>query len=120
QGREMAHEPVELSSLTRELVDDARTVEPERPIAFEAPEPVVVRGDEMRLRQVVANLLSNARTHTPGEAPVTVRVQRSGDDAVLEVEDRGPGIPPEVADRVFERFYRVDPSRTRASGGNGL
>jgi len=120
QGPEMAREPVELSELTRELVEDARTVEPERPIAFEAPEPVVVRGDEMRLRQVVANLLSNARTHTPGDTAVTVRVLRSGDSALVEVEDRGPGVPADVAERVFERFYRVDPSRTRASGGNGL
>src|SRR5262245_5783898 len=120
QGREMAREPVELAGLTRELVDDARTVEPDRPIEFEAPGTVVVRGDEMRLRQVVANLLSNARPHTSGSTPVTVRVLRSADDALLEVEDRGPGVPPDVAERVFERFYRVDPSRTRASGGNGL
>jgi two-component system OmpR family sensor kinase len=77
-------------------------------------------GDEMRLRQVVANLLANARTHTPAGTPVEVRIGRSSDGASIQVEDHGPGVSPEERDRIFERFYRGDPSRSRASGGAGL
>jgi two-component system, OmpR family, sensor kinase len=75
-------------------------------------EPVVV-GDEDRLRQVVSNLVANALTHTPAGTPVTVRVGVEGGQALLEVVDRGPGIPRAHAKRVFERFYRVDPARAR-------
>jgi two-component system OmpR family sensor kinase len=79
-----------------------------------------VSGDEARLRQVVANLLDNARTHTPPGTPVSVRLSTSGETASIEVADRGPGIAPHEAERIFERFYRGDPSRSRASGGTGL
>ena len=73
-----------------------------------------------RLRQVLSNLVSNALQHTPADAAITVRVGTDGDDAVLEVVDQGPGLAPEDAHRIFERFYRTDASRTRASGGSGL
>ena len=85
---------------------------------------VVVAGDEPRLRQVVTNLLDNALSHTPAGTPVAVRLSRAERDgrrlAVLEVSDEGPGLTPEQAERVFERFYRTDTARSRAQGGTGL
>lgn len=82
----------------------------------------VVLGDEARLRQVVTNLLANARTHTPPGTPITVAVGRADDGrhAVLEVRDAGPGMTAEQAERVFERFYRADTARSREQGGAGL
>ena len=77
-------------------------------------------GDEPRLRQVLSNLVANALQHTPESADVIVRVGTDGDDAVLEVADKGPGMSQEDASRVFERFYRTDSSRARTSGGTGL
>ncbi len=120
QGRPLDIGPVDLSVLAGELAADARVVEPDRPIAIEAPAPVMVDGDDLRLRQVVGNLLSNARAHTPPTAAVTVRTYTREGEAVLEVADRGPGLPSEHAQKVFERFFRADPSRARASGGSGL
>ncbi len=120
QNRPMTRGKVDVRAITQDLVGDARVVDPRRPFTFVAPEPVVIDGDEQRLKQVVANLLSNARTHTPPGTPVTVAVRREGDEAVIEVEDLGPGMTPEHAARVFERFFRADPSRARASGGSGL
>ena len=120
QGRELRREPVDLVPLARDLVHDARVVDPDRPIAFESDGPVVVEGDDPALRQVVGNLIANARVHTPAGTPVTVRVRAEGGRAVVEVADRGPGMPPEDAARVFERFFRADPSRARTSGGSGL
>jgi two-component system OmpR family sensor kinase len=120
QGRELRREPVDLVPLARELVADARVVAPDRPIALDADGPVVVAGDDPALRQVVGNLIANARVHTPAGTPVAVRVRADDGRAVVEVADRGPGLAPEDAARVFERFYRADPSRARASGGSGL
>ncbi len=120
QGRPMDAAPVDLTALVGDLVADARAVEPDRPIALEAGAPVTVHGDDLRLRQVVGNLLSNARAHTPPGTPVTVRTLVRNGEAVVEVADRGPGLPSEHAARVFERFFRADPSRARASGGSGL
>jgi two-component system OmpR family sensor kinase len=80
----------------------------------------MIIGDEQRLKQVVVNLLSNARTHTPAGTPIIVTVRKDGDAALVTVADRGHGMPAEHAARVFERFFRADPSRTRASGGSGL
>ncbi len=94
-----------------------RTVEME---IIQGPGTPEVVGDESRLRQVLGNLMDNALTHTPPEATITVRVGTDGPDAVLEVADTGPGLPPPEADRVFERFYRADTSRTGTSGGAGL
>lgn len=77
-------------------------------------------GDEARLRQVLSNLVSNALQHTPDGTAITVRVGTEGDDAILEVVDQGPGMSEEDVERVFERFFRTDSSRARASGGTGL
>ena len=120
QGRPMDSELIDLTALVGELVADARAVEPDRTIEEESDGRVTVRGDDVRLRQVVGNLLSNARAHTPRGAPVVVRTLVRGREAVVEVSDRGPGLVPEHAARVFERFFRADPSRARASGGSGL
>jgi two-component system OmpR family sensor kinase len=120
QGRPLDIAPLDLAALAGELAADARVVEPERPIEIVDEGPVMVDGDDMRLRQVVGNLLSNARAHTPPGAPVTVTTAVRDGAAVLEVADTGPGLPPEHARRVFERFFRADPSRARASGGSGL
>ena len=75
----------------------------------------MVAGDESRLNQVVVNLLANARAHTGATTPVRVRLSVQGEQAVLEVEDDGPGLGSEPQ-RVFERFYRADRARSRASG----
>ncbi len=93
QRRPLEREPVDLAELASAAVEAARVADPSRPIRLEAPEPVVVTGDEARLRQVADNLLSNARVHTPAGSPVHVRVRAEGGEAVLEVEDEGPGHP---------------------------
>src|SRR5579864_2496194 len=107
QGRPLERAPVDLARVLADAVRDARAVEPERPIALDAPEHLVVEGDESRLTQVVANLLANARVHTPPGTPVRARLAVEADRAVLEVADEGPGLGPDPA-RVFERFYRAD------------
>jgi two-component system, OmpR family, sensor kinase len=119
EGRPLEHQPVGLAELVAEAVETATTLEPGRPIEL-STEEAVVDGDHDRLRQVVDNLLANVRAHTPPGAPATVRVLRSGASAVIEVEDTGPGMEPEQAARMFERFYRADPARARARGGTGL
>jgi two-component system OmpR family sensor kinase len=119
EGRPLERKPVDLAQLVGEAVDAARVVEPERPIELSV-EPLTVTGDEARLRQVLDNLLANARSHTPAGTPVSVALERVGDRARLSVADHGPGLTEEQAARVFERFYRADTSRARASGGVGL
>jgi two-component system OmpR family sensor kinase len=120
QGRPLECQPVDLTQIARDAVDDFRAVSPERPIDFSPAGSVFVPGDEARIRQVLGNLLQNARRHTPPETPVHVRVYGGATEAVIEVADEGPGMSPEDASRVFERFWRSDPSRTRARGGTGL
>ncbi|ETK30795.1 HAMP domain-containing sensor histidine kinase [Microbispora sp. ATCC PTA-5024] len=122
QQRPLARQPVDLLALAADAVHDARTLRPDRDVSLtiEGDTALIVSGDEVRLRQVVGNLMSNATTHTPEGTPVTVRVGSEGDKAFLEVADKGPGLTAEQAARVFERFYRADPSRTRPSGGAGL
>ena len=127
QQRPLNLAPVDLLTLAAEAVQDARMLAPERPIDLTvAPGAAfIVDGDEGRLRQVIGNLLNNALTHTPPDTPVRVGVSsgtlESGTPAVvLDVEDDGPGMTADQAHRVFERFYRADQARNRASGGTGL
>jgi two-component system OmpR family sensor kinase len=120
QGRPIDAEPVDLRAVVEELVSDHRILHPEWPIELHAEGEGTVVGDELRLRQAVTNLLSNARTHTPPGTPLNVRFETDGDERLVEVADEGPGIPPDLLPRVFERFVRSDPSRARASGGSGL
>jgi two-component system OmpR family sensor kinase len=113
-------EPVDLSGLAAESVETARTVGPEWPVDFVAEGSVEVMGDWNSLRQVMDNLLANVRAHTPQGTPATVRVGVTQKDAYIEVADRGPGFTDEEASKVFERFFRADPSRSRETGGAGL
>jgi two-component system OmpR family sensor kinase len=123
--RELARTPVDLVALAADAVHDARALSPDRPVTLEVAHngrvPVVL-GDEPRLRQVLSNLMTNALTHTPPGTPVTVGVATEPGWAVLSVRDQGPGLAPLDAQRVFERFYRVDSARTRSArrGGTGL
>jgi two-component system, OmpR family, sensor kinase len=120
QGRPLRSDPVDLSRLAREAVADARAVEPGRPIDARIADRITVSGDEDRIRQVIGNLLANVRVHTPGGAPVAVGLAVVGETAELRVIDHGPGIGREHASRVFDRFYRADPGRSRDRGGSGL
>jgi two-component system, OmpR family, sensor kinase len=120
EGRPLDRRPVDLASIGAEAVQRARIVAPERPITVEAAEPVIVYADAERLRQIIDNLIGNAIQHTPTGSPVTVTVTSEPGSGRLTVADRGPGMTPEQASRVFERFYRTDGARTRTSGGAGL
>jgi two-component system OmpR family sensor kinase len=120
EGRPLAREPVELVTVAAQAVDASRAVGPDWPVQLDAAHPVEVMGDATRLRQVFDNLLGNVRSHTPPGTVTTVRISETGDDAVIEVADNGPGLDREQAEKVFERFYRVDASRSREHGGAGL
>jgi two-component system OmpR family sensor kinase len=135
-GRPLAQEPVDLTRLAIDATSDARVAAQSHRWLLELPDvPLMVRGDESRLRQVLANLLGNAAKHTPADSTVTVGVaavtstapgagngqQPSPRDAVqLSVTDNGPGIPPELLPELFERFVRGDSSRSHTAGSTGL
>ena len=120
QGRPMAQDRVDLVTVIADAARDGGAVEPHRPIDWNVTGDVAVTGDEQRLRQVVANLVTNALVHTEPGTPIHLRASREDGVAVLEVADEGPGMTEEVAAQAFERFYRADPSRVRAHGGSGL
>ena len=113
-------QPVELVGLVAEAVETARAVGPGWPISFVADNPVEVMGDFSALRQVLDNLLSNVRSHTPEGTLATLTVWRDGQFAYAEVADEGLGIAEGQAELIFERFFRADPSRSRETGGSGL
>ena len=113
-------ELVELSQLAQDAVDDAEVADSSHPIGLNAREAVTVVANEGQLRQVLVNLLTNARVHTPHGTAIDVSVATDAGWAVLRVADHGPGIPAEHRQKVFDRFYRADPSRSRATGGSGL
>ncbi len=131
QQRPLAHQPIDLLILAADAVHDTRLLAPSRTIelSVQPGAAFLVTGDEPRLRQVIGNLMSNALTHTPDGTPIEVsigsgtldpRVPGSPAAVTLDVTDHGPGMSPEQAHRVFERFYRADQARTRATGGSGL
>ena len=130
QQRPLDRRPVDLLALAADAVHDARAVAPDRRVELVlggdgAPGgPLVVLGDEQRLRQVIANLMSNALTHTPAGGPVEVRagtcLLEGSPCALVEVVDHGRGLTSQQAERVFERFYRADPARSHVAGGAGL
>ncbi|HEX6858488.1 MAG TPA: HAMP domain-containing sensor histidine kinase, partial [Streptosporangiaceae bacterium] len=143
QQRPLDSRPVDLLTLAADAVHDARVMAPRRSInlTVEPGAAPIVLGDDVRLRQVIGNLMSNALVHTPDGTPVEVRIrpgtpdgERAGPPAPqgqasaprrwptvqVEVADHGPGLAPEQAERVFERFYRADQARTRQAGGTGL
>jgi heavy metal sensor kinase len=114
--------PLDLASLAGGVVEALRPLAEAKGVRLhcDCNDPVRVAGDEVRLRQVVINLLDNALKHTPQGGTITVRVGQQGDTCVLIVEDTGVGIPSEHLPHVFDRFYRVDKARSRAEGGTGL
>ncbi len=146
QGQALERDVVDLSRILADAVADARAVEPDRTIGLDLPpEPVVVTGDPGRLHQVVGNLLDNVRVHTPPTAAVRVALTARPGSAGLErrsegaaeggagrgagdpagiatvvVADDGPGMAPDDARHAFDRFYRSERSRSRATGGTGL
>ncbi|HEV2639693.1 MAG TPA: HAMP domain-containing sensor histidine kinase [Actinocrinis sp.] len=124
EQQEAEFEPVDLGRLVADACRDAAAVEPGRPIEVRVCGELPVLGDEMQLSRLVVNLLGNVRMHTPPSTPVEVTARletgRVGPRAVLIVRDHGAGIPAEALPHVFDRFYRVDRSRSRASGGSGL
>jgi two-component system OmpR family sensor kinase len=120
-GRRLEFTDVDLSRLVVDLVSDAQVAGRDHVWRLDVPpDPVVVPGDDARLHQVVANLLSNARTHTPPGTTVTVGLSTSDRAVTLTVTDDGPGIPADLRPEVFERFARGDTSRSRAAGSTGL
>lgn len=120
-GRPLDRKPVDLSRLVVDVTSDARVASRGHAWRLDLPpDPVTVPGDNARLHQVLANLLSNARTHTPPGTTVTIGLSIKGNAAVLTVTDNGPGIPPNLMPEVFERFARGDSSRSRAAGSTGL
>ena len=119
EGRALERKPVDLALVAAEAVDAARVVDPDRPVEVSV-EHTEVTGDATRLRQAIDNLLANARAHTPAGTSVSVDLSHADGKAELTVADHGPGLTQDQAGRVFERFYRADDSRTRASGGAGL
>jgi two-component system OmpR family sensor kinase len=123
QERPLMLAPLELRVIANDAVTAARAVAPDREITLDVVAgtgPLVVSGDESRLRQVVGNLMTNALAHTPPGTPVWLRLARDAGFALIEVVDDGPGLAPEQAERVFERFYRADAARTRRSDSPGL
>jgi two-component system OmpR family sensor kinase len=120
-GRPLEREPVDLTLLAMDCVSDAHAAAPDHVWELDLPdEPVEAPGDAGRLHQVIANLLANARTHTPPGTTVVTRVRKEGDEVRIDVADNGPGIPEALQPNVFERFTRGDDSRNRASGSTGL
>ncbi len=118
-GRPLRADEVDLTVLAADALSDLHALDPTRPLHLEPTSgPCVVIGDEPRLRQVVANLVGNVVQHTPAGSAVEIGVMARDGARVLWVRDHGPGIDPEHAARVFERFYRVDASRSRGAGGS--
>ena len=120
EGRPLEREEVELVGVAAEAVQTAVTVGPAWPVRLVAREPVEIIGDRMRIRQVLDNLLANVRTHCPEGTSSVVTVDGEAGQALISVLDEGPGLSPEEADRVFERFFRAEASRSRRFGGAGL
>jgi two-component system, OmpR family, sensor kinase len=120
QGRPLAKEAVDLRAIANDAVADARVVAPQREISLNANGPVIVTGDDTRLRQVLGNLMRNALVHTPQQTPIEVLVATNDGLGRMSVADHGPGLDEGDVGRIFEPFYRADPSRSRDSGGAGL
>jgi two-component system OmpR family sensor kinase len=120
QGRPLERNPVDLQAIASDAAADARAVAPQREITLSTNGPVVVEGDDTRLRQVLGNLVRNALVHTPQQTPIEIGVSRVDGVGRISVVDHGPGLSSDEMVRIFEPFFRADPSRSRDSGGAGL
>ena len=121
EARPHSLEPVDLTHLIKESVASALAAGPDHPIALEVPADLYVLGDNKRIHQALGNLLANARTHTPSGTSIKVSAATSDLETTVTVEDSGPGLSESDQERIFERFFRVDPSRARHAGeGSGL
>jgi two-component system OmpR family sensor kinase len=120
QGRPLEAKPVDLRTIAIDAASDARAVAPQREISLFVSQPAMVQGDDTRLRQVVGNLVRNALVHTPAKTPIEIGVTTQNGTARLTVADHGPGLRAKDRERIFEPFFRADPSRSRDSGGAGL
>ena len=121
EERPLARDLIDLRGLVDEAVAEAATAGPDHEWSVDAPDtPVRVVGDAVRLHQAVANLLANARAHTPTGTSVALTLSHDARTATIEVRDDGPGFPEDLLPRVTERFARGDASRARTTGGSGL
>jgi two-component system OmpR family sensor kinase len=122
QAREMESKPVDLEDVVESAVVSARAAGPDHKVSFTPTgEELFALGDESRIHQVIANLLANARAHTPAGTEIDVSISRDADGIRIAVADNGPGLSLDDQQKIFERFYRADPSRARVDGeGSGL
>jgi two-component system OmpR family sensor kinase len=121
EARPVSMEPVDLTHVLEECIASARAAGPDHPITADIEPDIFVLGDNKRIHQAIANLLANARTHTPLGTKITVRAKSGKGDTRVSVSDEGPGLSPADQKKIFERFFRADPSRQRSSGeGSGL
>ena len=122
QSRELTFDPVDINYLVNEAIASARAAGPYHEITITSnADEVFVLGDSMRIHQAIANLLANARTHTPAGSKIKVEIFQDESSTQISVSDNGPGLSQEDQSRIFERFFRADPARVRASGeGSGL
>ncbi len=118
----LVREPVELGAMAQDVVDHLSVLaeDKQQAVTIDAPQPVVVRADRLMLRQALINLVDNAIKYSPAQGRIRIAVSARRSGVALSVQDCGPGIAPEHVDRIFDRFYRVDKSRTRDAGGAGL
>jgi two-component system OmpR family sensor kinase len=119
-GRRAPRRDIDLAAVAREAAAEATALASEHPLSLDLPEPAALEGAPDDLHRLALNLIENAFIHTPAGTPVTVSVRRDGDTAVLEVADRGPGVPPHMRERVFERFARGSGDASGPARGSGL
>lgn len=122
QSREIASDPVDLNTLINEVAISARAAGVDHPIELNLPmDEIFVLGDSQRIHQVLANLLANARTHTPTGTQIKITAEQGINETTISVSDNGPGLSQADQEKIFERFYRADPARVRSgSEGSGL
>src|SRR5207248_11666765 len=120
QARAVERTPVDLSVLAADADSDAVAAAPGRPVTLDAPEPVVVSGDQAHLRQAIANLVSNAVRHTSPDTPIEVTARLDEGAAEVVVRDHGPGLSDDALTHVFDRFWQADKARAGTGAGLGL
>ena len=122
QAREMEMNPLDLVEIADVVISSARVSAPHHKIIFDRPDhEIFILGDAPRVHQVIANLLANAGVHTPAGSEIHLSIEQTANGAELSVADNGPGLSPDAQSKIFQRFYRADPSRARVDGeGSGL